>query len=143
MGKNIQMLIEDVENMYEEIEDNNIDKDDEKTLLYESRLRKLIKDISEYESFKGIQITKEGIDRIEKNSKYIISMMIFEIIEELKVTNRKQIKSCDADKSLDKVLHKVSGIDNAILMLKEDINKLEKIRDNSITNKVDTYINEI
>ncbi len=142
MGHNEQIFMEVIKDIDKDIVKNDTLEDD-KSLVYEKRLRSLIYDISKHEDFEGIQITKDGLDRIEKSSKYVISMIIFEIIEELKNSNRKQIKSSDVNKALDKILHKVSAIDHVILMLKEDMNKLEMLRDISITSKVDSYINDI
>ena len=143
MEKNIQISMEEIEDMVIAEDDYDLDKDDEKNLLYKRRLRNLVTDISEYDDFKGIQITKEGYERIEQNSKYIISMLVFEIIEDLKNSGRKQIKPSNVDKALDKILNKVSGIDHTISMLKEDICKFEKLRDESIMSKVNAYINDI
>lgn len=125
-----------------QIEEDN-EMDEEKDLLYKNRLKDLIEDISKFSGFDGIQKTKEGISRLQRNSRYIISLLIIETLDEVKKSGRKQIRNEDADKALDKVLSKASGIDSAILMLKDDISKLEHIkRDNSI-NRVNEFINYI
>jgi hypothetical protein len=122
-------------------EDSEIDE--EKDLLYKNRLKDLIDDVSKFNGFNGIQKTKEGLIRLQKNSRYIISLLIIETLDEVINCGRKQIREEDVDKALDKVLSKASGIDNAILMLKDDVSKLEQIkRDHSIY-KVNEFINYV
>ncbi|MCG4722933.1 hypothetical protein, partial [Alistipes putredinis] len=78
--------------------------DNVENLIYRNRLKDLIDEIKKNEEFEGMQITKEGHERIQQSSRYIISILIFEIIEQLKVNGRKQVKPDDVDKALDKIL---------------------------------------
>lgn len=127
----------------QDLDDVEPEFDNTDNLLYKNKLKQIIYDIGRYEGIDGIRISNEGQERIQQNSKYIISILIFEIVEELKRTGRKTISSDDADRALDRVLNKVGSIDHTIMMLKEDINKLEKIRNNSVANKVNKFINNI
>lgn len=122
-------------------EDNEIDE--KKDLLYKNRLRDLIDDISKFSGFDGIQKTNEGVVRLQRNSRYIISMLIIETLDEVVKYGRKQIRAEDVDNALDKILNKASGVDKAILMLKDDINKLEKIKTENSIIRVNEFINYI
>lgn len=143
--KDKQLVLECIEEQSEEnmLEDSDNESDCVDNLIYKNRLKDLINQIAQYESLDGIQITKEAYKRLQENSKYIISILIFEIIEELKISERKQIKSEHVDKSLDRILGKVTAIDKTIIMLQKDIEDLESIRDNSISNKVNEFINKV
>ena len=135
-------LINNNENL-QDLEQVESEVDNVENLLYKNKLRKIIDDISIYEGIPGVRLSSEGYERIQENSKYIISILVFEIIEELKRTGRKTITLDDADVALDKILNKVSSIDYTIAMLKENINKLDKIRNNTVANKVNKFINNI
>lgn len=117
--------------------------DEGKNLLYLNRLGDLIEEVSKYIGLNGIQKTKEGMVRLQKNSKYIISYLIIETLGEVDKCGRKQIRSEDVDKALDNITSKASGIDNAILMLKDNIIKLDKAKKDNSISKVNEFINYI
>ena len=119
-------LINNNENL-QDLEQVESEVDNVENLLYKNKLRKIIDDISIYEGIPGVRLSSEGYERIQENSKYIISILVFEIIEELKRTGRKTITLDDADVALDKILNKVSSIDYTIAMLKENINKFDSL----------------
>ncbi|GAA0725254.1 hypothetical protein GCM10008905_20290 [Clostridium malenominatum] len=116
-------------------------EEDAQNLIYKNRLRDLVKDIATFEEFEGIQITKDGLVRLQDTSKYIITMLIVEIIEELKNSNRKQITPKNVDNALDKILAKASGIDSALTLLRENIVELEKLNTNTSITKASQFIN--
>lgn len=116
-------------------------EDDIQNLIYQNRLRDLVKDIANFEEFEGIQITKDGLGRLQDASKYIITMLIVEIVEELRNNNRKQIAPKNVDNALDKILAKASGIDSALTLLREDIVELEKLNANTSITKASQFIN--
>jgi hypothetical protein len=124
-----------------DIANDEIVEDDIHNLIYEKRLRLLMKDIANFEEFEGVQITKEGVERLQDTSKYIITMLIIEILEELKANNRKQITSKNVDNALDKILAKASGIDSALTLLRENIVELEKLNTNTSVTKANQFIN--
>ncbi len=116
-------------------------EEDVQSLIYKNRLRDLVKDIANFEEFEGIQITKDGLVRLQDTSKYIITMLIIEIVEELRNSNRKQITPKNVDNSLDKILAKASGIDSALTLLRENIVELEKLNTNTSVTKFFYYFN--
>ncbi|HBJ1646677.1 TPA: hypothetical protein LA462_001158 [Clostridium botulinum] len=116
-------------------------EEDVQSLIYKNRLRDLVKDIANFEEFEGIQITKDGLVRLQDTSKYIITMLIIEIVEELRNSNRKQITPKNVDNSLDKILAKASGIDSALTLLRENIVELEKLNTNTSVTKASQFIN--
>ncbi len=116
-------------------------EDDGQNLIYEKRLRELVKDISTFEEFAGIQITKDGVGRLQDTSKYIITMLIVEIVDELRCSNKKQITPKNVDNALDKILTKASGIDSALTLLRENIVELEKLNTNTSVAKASQFIN--
>lgn len=122
------------------INEENLE-DDIQNLIYQNRLRDLVKDIANFEEFEGIQITKDGLERLQDASKYIITMLIVEIVEELRNSNRKQITPKNVDNSLDKILAKASGIDSALTLLRENILELEKLNTNTSITKASQFIN--
>lgn len=116
-------------------------EEDVQSLIYKNRLRDLVKDIANFEEFEGIQITKDGLVRLQDTSKYIITMLIIEIVEELRNSNRKQITPKNVDNALDKILAKASGIDSALTLLRENIVELEKLNTNTSVTKASQFIN--
>lgn len=116
-------------------------EEDAQNLIYKNRLRDLLKDIATFEEFEGIQITKHGFGRLQDTSKYIITMLIVEIIEELRNNNRKQITPKNVDNALDKILTKASGIDSALTLLRKNIVELEKLNTNTSVTKASQFIN--
>lgn len=116
-------------------------EDDIQNLIYQNRLRDLAKDIANFEEFEGIQITKDGLGRLQDASKYIITMLIVEIVEELRNSNKKQITPKNVDNALDKILAKASGIDSALTLLRENIVELEKLNTNTSITKASQFIN--
>ena len=135
----LELDVENKDNI--DISDDTENCEDNNNLIYTSRLRDLVKSIAEFEDFKGIQIGKDAVNRLQDTSKYIITMLILEIIEELKANNRKQIRQIEVDKSLDKILAKASGIDTALGLLREDIETLERLNTNTAVNKANIFIN--
>ena len=116
-------------------------EEDAQNLIYKNRLRDLVKDIAIFERFGGIQITKDGLGRLQDTSKYIITMLIVEIVEELRNSNKKQITPKNVDNALDKILAKASGIDLALTLLRENIVELEKLNTNTSVTKASQFIN--
>ncbi len=116
-------------------------EEDGQNLIYKNRLRDLVKDIAIFERFEGIQITKDGLSRLQDTSKYIITMLIVEIVEELRNSNRKQITPKNIDNALDKILAKASGIDLVLTLLRENIVELEKLNTNTSVTKANQFIN--
>lgn len=129
---------------YKELTDivnDEVLEEDVQSLIYKNRLRDLVKDIANFEEFEGIQITKGGLVRLQDTSKYIITMLIVEIVEELRNSNRKQITPKNVDNALDKILAKASGIDSALTLLRENIVELEKLNTNTSVTKASQFIN--
>lgn len=125
----------------DEILEESEDIRDKGLFLYKARLRDLINNLGEFESYDGIQVTKDGQDRLQQVSKYIVTMLILEIIDELKKSGRKQIRPYEVDKALDKILVKASGIDMALDILKTDIEKLKSLNIDTVINKANEFIN--
>lgn len=120
---------------------NDEEEDGEDSILYKKRLNKLIKEIAEKENFDGIQNTKDGFERLLVTSKYLIAMLVFEIVEELKLTGRKQIKPIDVDRALDRITAQSSAIDIALKLLSEDIDKLKSLNKTTSVSKASNFIN--
>lgn len=116
-------------------------EEDSQNLIYNNRLRELVKDIAKFDGFDGIQLTKEGTARLQDCSKYIITMLVVEVVEELRSNSRKQITPTNVDNALDKILAKASGIDSALVLLRENIIELEKLNTNTSVSKASQFIN--
>lgn len=116
-------------------------EEEAQNLIYKNRLRDLAKDIATFDGFEGIQITKDGLGRLQETGKYIITMLIVEIVEELRNSNKKQITPKNVDNALDKILAKASGIDSALTLLRENILELEKLNTGTSVTKASQYIN--
>lgn len=122
--------------------DDGKDDDNGVDILYKSRLKKLVKQISESEEFNGIQLSKQGIERFEEVTQYLVSILIFDILNQLNETGRKKITPNDVDKSVDRILEKSSAIDTALELLQEDIRKLTEINKTTSINKAIMFINQ-
>ena len=120
--------------------DNDIDNEEE--LLYKNRLYKLINDISNYEGFSEVKISKDGKVRLQQVSKFLISILVFETIDEIKKEGRKTMKPKHVDASLDKILNRSSAIDIVLDMLNNDITKLEDLKRSTAINRATKFINE-
>lgn len=115
--------------------------EEEANLLYKKRLKKLIKDIADFEEFGGIQAGEKTMIRIQETSKFLTSMLIIEAIEEVRSTNRKKIMPNDIDNALDRILSKATGIDTALDMLNKNIEELKSLNKNTSVNKTSSFIN--
>lgn len=146
MGQLKMNLDEEIEIKYKDIDQDVLEINDEEidteaNLLYITRLKKLIKDIAEFDNFFGIMAGKESINRIQETGKYLIAMLIVQILEDLRANNRKKIKANDVDAALDKILSKASGIDTALNMLNKDIETLNSLNKNAAVTKASNFIN--
>lgn len=153
MGKQLKMDLKKAEEetkyddslFVEELDDlDNIDDIDEESecLLYKTRLRKLVKDISEFDNFDGIQLSKEGMERLQKVSKFLISMLIFETIGDLNKIGKKKIVPQNIDNALDNITSKSSAIDIALNLLDKDISQLKNLKNSMSVNKANRFINK-
>lgn len=115
--------------------------DEEANLLYKKRLKKLIKDVADFEAFNGIQAGKKTMARIQETSRFLTAMLIIEAIEEVKNTNRKKIMPNDIDNALDRISSKATGIDTALDMLNKNIEELKSLNKNTSVNKTSSFIN--
>lgn len=68
-------LINNNENL-QDLEQVESEVDNVENLLYKNKLRKIIDDISIYEGIPGVRLSSEGYERIQENSKYIISILV-------------------------------------------------------------------
>ena len=153
MGKQLKMDLKKAEEetkyddslFVEELDDlDNIDDIDEESecLLYKTRLRKLVKDISEFDNFDGIQLSKEGMERLQKVSKFLISMLIFETIGDLNKIGKKKIVPQNIDNALDNITSKSSAIDIALNLLDKDISQLKNLKNSMSVLKANRFINK-
>lgn len=134
--------IEDNDEDEDEVEDEDILEDSNDVLLYKNRLKKLVNDISIYENLIGVQLSKEGVARLQEIGEYLVSILIFETLEELKKNGKKKIKPNHVDKALDSILNKSSAIDIALDLLNKDISELKKLNTSSAIGKATKFINE-
>lgn len=140
---NLGDLIEiddDTDGTIEEESDDCIDNEED--LLYKKRLNKLVNDISNYEKFSEVQISKEGKVRLQQVSKLLISILIVEIIDDLKKDGRKKIMPKHVDASLDKILNHSSAIDIVLDLLNKDLDKLKNLKRSTAINRAMNFINE-
>lgn len=150
MDKQIRLNFDDLgevieidENEDKAIEDESDDEiDNEEELLYKKRLYKLVNDISNYENFSEVQISKEGKVRLQQVSKLLISILIIETIDDLKKDSRKKIMPKHVDASLDKILNHSSAIDIVLDLLNKDLDKLKNLKRSTAINRAMKFINE-
>ncbi|GAA0179453.1 hypothetical protein SH2C18_23190 [Clostridium sediminicola] len=142
MKKQLMMELTEIE-IIDELTTENDESDNQECLLYKKRLKKLITDVAESDDFVGIQSTKDGFDRLQATSKYLTIMLIYNIIDQLRHSNKKQIKPTDVDKALDKILANSSAIDTILEMLKEDIKNLKELNNSAAVFKTSKFINDL
>lgn len=125
------------------IEETVVKEDNQKEdlFIYKNKLKDLINELSENEKYTGVQVSREGKDRIQEAGKYLIIILILEVINELRADGRKQIKKRDIDIALDKILAKSSAIEIAIEKLNESITDLININSDSSLIKASDFIN--
>lgn len=141
MEEQLRLELTDIE-VVDELTSLNDEVDNGESLLYKNRLKNIIKDIAKFDEFEGIQCTKDGIERLQVTSKYLITMLIFNIMDELKRSGRKQIKPIDVDNALDKILANSSAIDTVLEMLKGDIKNLRLLNNITAVSKTNKFIND-
>ncbi|ALP90821.1 hypothetical protein [Clostridium butyricum] len=120
----------------EEEEENECD------IVYKSRLKKLVKEIAKVEEFNGVQLSKEAVEKFEGVSKLLISTLIFDILNQLRITGRKKITPKDVDTALDGILNKASSIDIALELLNDNINKLTELNKKVSISKATKFVNQ-
>ena len=128
-----------------DIGDNNDDdllEDCKEVLLYKNRLKKLVNDIASYENLINVQLSEEGMNRLQEVGEYLVSILIFETLDELKKNGRKKIKPNHVDKALDSILNKSSAIDIALDLLNNDISELKKLNTSSAISRATKFTNE-
>ncbi|MDR3594164.1 hypothetical protein [Clostridium sp.] len=130
----------DVDNDVLNLLDDEIEEE-EANLLYTNRLKKMIKDIAEFDNLLGVQAGEIALSRFQENSKYLIAMLVIQTLDELQNTGRKKIKPNDVDDALDKILSKASGIDTALEILNKDIETLKGLNKNTSITKTSKFIN--
>ncbi|WP_346975443.1 hypothetical protein [Clostridium perfringens] len=125
------------------IEETVVKEDNQKEdlFIYKNKLKDLINELSENEKYTGVQVSREGKERIQEAGKYLIIILILEVINELRADGRKQIKKRDIDIALDKILAKSSAIEIAIEKLNESITDLMNINSDSSLIKASDFIN--
>ncbi|MGG7211381.1 hypothetical protein [Clostridium baratii] len=131
-----EAIIEDKEECIDD------EKDDGKSILYKNRVKKLVKEISIKEDLSNIQLGEEGTSRLEEINKLLLSIIIFDVLEELKKDNKKQIKPKHLDKALDNLLNGASAIDIALNILNKDIETLKGLNNSTSINKATMFVNE-
>lgn len=121
-------------------EDNNEENNSE-ILLYKNRLQKLVEDVAISENLIGVQISQEGKERFQEVGEFLISILIFETLEQLRKNSKKKIMPANIDKALDNMINSSSAIDIALELLNKDIEELKILNNSTAINKATNFVN--
>lgn len=111
-----------------------------KSLLYQTRVRSLINSVAEAEGY-DIQIGRKGLESFNESIKFITVMLAYEIIEELRAGNRKKITPLFVEKALSKMLGRADALGLAIKELEQVLENLEVKSSSTSISKAMDYLN--
>lgn len=124
----------------DELEDENEDIENQ-NILYSTRLTKLVKDVANSEGFADIRLGKLGRERIQNNVKFLTVILIIEIINSLKESNRKIIKPHHVDVALNRSIINSDSMGFSINKLEQILEELSKHNSQSAIIKATDFIN--
>lgn len=134
-------LLELEENILDVIEDEVEELRNEQRLLYKNRIKSLIKDVAKTEDFEGIALGKEALERFQQTTKYMVVMLVFEIIKILKDNNRRHIKPQHIDEALNKTIAGADAIGVSINNVEKLLKQLLELNENTSVAKAMEFIN--
>jgi hypothetical protein len=134
-------LLEYEENIIDLVEDEGDDLKNNQHLLYKNRIKSLIKDVAKSENFEGIALGKEAFERFQQTTKYMVVMLIFEIIKVLKDNNRRHIKPQHIDDALNKTIASADAIGVSMSNIEKLLKQLLDLNENTSAAKAMEFIN--
>ncbi|MEC0089883.1 hypothetical protein [Paenibacillus macquariensis] len=136
----------------ERIEDNTIEKTHDESigiayeqgnLLYESRMRELIKNVAEHEGFGNIRIGNKGGIALQNALRFITVMFTYELLDILTLQKKITVSGKSVNDTLTKLLGRTDSFNVTIHELESLIANLQhKSNDTSITKAMD-FVNII
>ena len=122
--------------------DEEVLVDENKSLLYKSRIRELIKDVASSDGL-DLRISKEGFQRYHDSVKFLSVILMYEINSVIKEQKKKTLNVAHVDEAISKMLGRADALNISIQEIERVLEVLQsKSHTTSISRAMDYLIME-
>ena len=89
-----------------------------------------------------VQLSQEGLAKLQAESEFLVSLLIFETLDNLKASGKSRIMEKHIVAGMDNILNQASAIDISVNLLNKNIEELQQLRKSTAINKATKFIND-